>query len=65
MLGKVAIVTGSSSGIGEATAINFARLGCRLTIHGTNRERLQQVAQKCFDVSPSKQQVCTCIIVLF
>ena len=39
--GKVIIVTGSSSGIGQAAALAFAKEGAYVTIHGTNSERIQ------------------------
>ena len=41
--GKVAIVTGSSSGIGAATAIHFAKFGGQVVITGRNKEKLQKV----------------------
>ena len=41
------IVTGASSGIGEATAIAFARRGARLELGARRLERLNSVAQKC------------------
>ncbi|XP_033112522.1 11-beta-hydroxysteroid dehydrogenase-like 2 [Anneissia japonica] len=47
MEGKVAIVTGSSSGIGEAIAIHLASLGYRLTVTGRNAENLLEVVNKC------------------
>ena len=40
--GKTILVTGASSGIGQATAIECSRLGARLVITGRNVERLQQ-----------------------
>ncbi|RWS12573.1 putative oxidoreductase-like protein, partial [Dinothrombium tinctorium] len=49
---KVVLVTGSSSGIGEACAILFAKNGCKVMITGRNRERLANVASKCEQVSP-------------
>ncbi|KAI6174311.1 hypothetical protein M3Y98_01176700 [Aphelenchoides besseyi] len=39
--GKIAIVTGSSSGIGQAAAQIFATEGASVTIHGQSEERLK------------------------
>ena len=47
LAGKVAIVTGASSGIGAATAVHFARLGAVLAITGRNEENLQDTARRC------------------
>ncbi|KAI6218805.1 Oxidoreductase, short chain dehydrogenase/reductase family protein [Aphelenchoides besseyi] len=43
--GKVVIVTGSSSGIGQSTAELFAAKGANVTIHGQNEERLQKTVE--------------------
>lgn len=40
--GKTALITGSSSGIGKALAIGFAKLGANLIITGRNEERLNE-----------------------
>lgn len=40
--GKTVLVTGASSGIGQATAIECSRMGARLVITGRNEERLQE-----------------------
>lgn len=56
---KVVLVTGSSAGIGEATAYRFAKLGCKLVVHGTDVGRLSQVAKTCSELSPQKYMVCT------
>lgn len=42
--GKVAIITGSGSGIGAATAKRFAREGARIVLNGRKREKLEHVA---------------------
>jgi len=47
LAGKVAIITGASSGIGAATAQHFARLGATLSITGRNVENLKETAKKC------------------
>ena len=40
--GKTVLVTGASSGIGRATAIECSRLGASVIITGRNKERLQE-----------------------
>jgi len=46
MKNQVVIITGASSGIGEACAIGYAQKGASLVITGRNQERLDQVAEK-------------------
>ena len=48
--GKVALVTGASSGIGEATALALARAGARVAIAARRRERLDGVARRIADL---------------
>ena len=40
--GKTILVTGASSGIGRATAIECSKMGAVLVLTGRNQERLQE-----------------------
>jgi NAD(P)-dependent dehydrogenase (short-subunit alcohol dehydrogenase family) len=44
LTGRRALVTGSSSGIGEGVARMLAEEGCAVVVHGRNRERAEKVA---------------------
>jgi NAD(P)-dependent dehydrogenase (short-subunit alcohol dehydrogenase family) len=44
--GRRALVTGSSSGIGESLARMFAEEGAAVVVHGRNRERAEKVASE-------------------
>ncbi|MDX1974781.1 MAG: SDR family NAD(P)-dependent oxidoreductase [Rickettsiales bacterium] len=41
------VITGASSGLGEALAYRYAIAGHTLHLHGRNRERLERVAKQC------------------
>ena len=43
---KVVVITGASSGIGEAAAEQFAKRGANLVLVARSKEKLEQVAQK-------------------
>ena len=49
LTGKVAIITGSSRGIGAATALKFAQAGIRALVINYNKDRkaAQQIADRC------------------
>ncbi|HEX3777705.1 MAG TPA: SDR family NAD(P)-dependent oxidoreductase, partial [Polyangiaceae bacterium] len=38
----VVLVTGSTDGIGRETALELARLGAHVIVHGRNKERVEQ-----------------------
>ncbi|MGB9152706.1 MAG: SDR family NAD(P)-dependent oxidoreductase, partial [Alphaproteobacteria bacterium] len=40
------LITGASSGLGAALALDYATAGIRLSLHGRNAERLAQVAEQ-------------------
>ncbi|GAB4329151.1 MAG: 3-oxoacyl-[acyl-carrier-protein] reductase [Calditrichia bacterium] len=44
--GKTAIITGATSGIGEATARRFAEMECRLFLTGRNSEKLKELKEE-------------------
>ena len=48
--GKVVLITGASSGIGEGTAIHMASLGCKLSLIARNLEALNTVSEKCKEI---------------
>lgn len=47
LTGKVAIITGASGGIGQATALAFAKAGCNLVIMARREEMLREVVAQC------------------
>jgi len=55
--GKVALITGASSGIGEATAKLFSRLGAELSPTGRNEANLKRVVDECGRLRPADVQV--------
>ncbi|XP_071504081.1 3-oxoacyl-[acyl-carrier-protein] reductase FabG-like [Diadema antillarum] len=55
--GKVAVITGASSGIGAETARYFASLGCRLALTGRNMDALQAVVDECVSRGLARDQV--------
>jgi short-subunit dehydrogenase len=44
---KVVVITGASSGIGEATAYTFAALQCKVVLAARSVEKLMDVKQRC------------------
>ncbi|XP_053206079.1 3-oxoacyl-[acyl-carrier-protein] reductase FabG-like [Panonychus citri] len=53
LTGKVALITGSSDGIGAATAILFSSLGAKVAIVGRTQSKLDKVSSECQSKSPN------------
>lgn len=72
LIGKTILVTGASSGIGRATAIECSKMGARILLTGRNEERLQETLSclegeehriLCYDLSKEDnlKELCTTI----
>lgn len=56
--GKVAVITGSSRGIGKAIAIELAKNGVFIVLNGRNEERLQETEAIIRGIHPNVTYVC-------
>ncbi|KAL4219109.1 hypothetical protein ACF0H5_021692 [Mactra antiquata] len=59
LCGKVVLITGASSGIGEGIAVHLARLGCRVSLTGRNEKNLLRVSEECVKAGLSSDQILT------
>jgi NAD(P)-dependent dehydrogenase (short-subunit alcohol dehydrogenase family) len=55
--GKVVIITGSSSGIGQAAAILFAKSGASVTIHGRSEDGLKETTNLILKAGIPKERI--------
>jgi retinol dehydrogenase-14 len=55
VMGPVILVTGSTDGIGRATAIELARQGARVIIHGRSRAKARVVQREIQDVTDGQK----------
>lgn len=56
---KVALVTGSSSGIGAATVKLLAQKAYKVVVVGSKQEKVDRVASECEQSSPNSYKVCS------
>ena len=56
--GKTALITGGNSGVGEATAILFAREGANVIITARREKPLKEVAEKIQEIGGSVLALC-------
>ncbi|HND84350.1 MAG TPA: SDR family NAD(P)-dependent oxidoreductase, partial [Pseudobdellovibrionaceae bacterium] len=52
---RTVLITGGTSGIGEETALQLARLGWSVWIHGRNSEKVQTVVEKIKSATGNQQ----------
>jgi short-subunit dehydrogenase len=55
----VVVITGASSGIGQATAEAFAKRGSRIVLAARNGDALRQIAQRCRELGAEVSDVVT------
>ena len=48
---------GASSGIGAATAVEFAKHGVKVAINGRNADNLEKTAKKCYEAGLKETEV--------
>jgi NAD(P)-dependent dehydrogenase (short-subunit alcohol dehydrogenase family) len=58
MKGKVVLVTGSTDGIGKETALELARMGATVILHGRHPGRCQQALDECIRESGNRHLGC-------
>lgn len=61
---KVVLVTGSTSGIGLATAKYFSQCGAHVVVTGRNESRLEKAGQECELLSPKRKFNCKILYLL-
>jgi dehydrogenase/reductase SDR family protein 7B len=57
---NIVVITGATSGIGEATAHAFAKINCKLVLAGRNTEKLAEVKEVCLNYGAHQCITVTC-----
>ena len=47
LIGKTAVITGGTSGIGKAAALAFLDEGCNVVVCGRNEDKLEAMRKQC------------------
>ncbi len=55
MKSKIVVITGSTDGIGKQTALDLAKMGARIIIHGRNPEKVHKIAEKIKEVTKNNE----------
>ena len=55
MKNKTILITGATDGIGKETALQLARMGARVLVHGRSEERCQQAVDEIRSASGNPQ----------
>jgi NAD(P)-dependent dehydrogenase (short-subunit alcohol dehydrogenase family) len=58
MKGKICLVTGATSGVGEATAVGLARMGARVILVGRSPEKCARVVKRIEQETGSREADC-------
>jgi NAD(P)-dependent dehydrogenase (short-subunit alcohol dehydrogenase family) len=56
--GKIVVITGASAGVGRATAVEFARRGCRIALIARGRQRLESAAREVREAGGEAITIC-------
>src|SRR5688500_987359 len=56
---QLVVITGASSGVGKAMALEFAAYGCKLMLAARNKKALDEVLEECRSLGAAAEAVVT------